>query len=84
MTAPVYGRECVDSYRTTAVVGGNINGSIEEPVVDPTQDIYTLVIPRVDLCRDIVTSVTAVGVTDGMEGALATPVTVDNIDRTSK
>lgn len=84
MTAPVYGRECVDSYRATAVVGGMTVGPIVQRVVNPTQDMFTLVIPGVDLCRNTFTYVTAYGVTDGMEGAIATPVTVDNIDRTSK
>lgn len=82
MIAPVYGRECVDTYRATAVVGAMTLEPVEQEVMDPTQLMYNLVFP-VDLCRYMLTSVTAVGITDGMEGDPATLVTTDNIDRSS-
>ena len=83
MIAPVYGRECVDTYRATAVVGDMLLDPERQDVMDPTQLMYNLVFPRVDLCRHMLTNVTAVGITDGMEGDPAIPVTSDNIDRSS-
>ena len=82
MIAPVYGRECVDTYRATAVVDGMTLQPVEQDVMDPTQLMYNLAFP-VDLCRHMLTNVTAVGITDGMGGDPAIPVTSDNIDRSS-
>ena len=86
MTAPVYGRECVDLYRATAVVGGMTLPTIDQPVTDPNQAMYSFDFPGVDLCRDMLTSVTAVAVTNGMEGTMATPFTTDVhvVDRSSE
>ena len=84
MTAPVYGRECVDLYRATAVVGGMILPTMEQSVTDPTQDMYSFVFPGVDLCRDMLISVTAVAVTNGIEGTMARPFTTDVTDRSSE
>ena len=67
----------MDLYRATAVVGGMTLPTIVQPVTDPNQVMYTLVFPAVDLCRDMLTNVTAVAVTNGMEGTMATPFTTD-------
>ena len=84
VTSPVYGRECVDLYRATAAVGGVTLPTKEQRVTDPTQDTYRIMFPRVDLCRDMLTSVTAVAITGGMEGTMASPITTDVIDRSSE
>ena len=83
MTVPEYGRECVDMYRATAVVGGV---TLEQPVnvTDPNQMMYSFEFSGLDLCRDMLTSATAVGVTNGVEGTMATPVTTDPTDGSSK
>ena len=83
MTAPVYGRVCVDLYIGNAAVGGVNLPPIEQRVTDPSQFVYTLVFPEVNLCRDMLNNVTAVGVTDGVEGITAIPFTMDVTDRSS-
>ena len=83
MTVPEYGRECVDMYRATAVVGGV---TLEQPVnvTDPNQMMYSFPFSRLDLCRDMLTSATVVVVTNGVVGTMATPVTTDPLSVTSK
>ena len=81
VTSSVYGRECVDLYRATAAVGGVTLPTRNQFVTDPTQATYRILFPGVDLCRDMLTSVTAVAVTNGMEGTMSLPVTTDNINR---
>ena len=83
ITAPVYGRECVDYYRGNAVVGERIL-TRNRTVTDPNQALYTIVFPGVDLCGDILNNVTAVGVTDGREGTSSTPFTMDVFNRSSE
>ena len=62
------------------VVGGMVLSGVQTV----TQDVYTFEF-LADLCRDIQqTSATAVGVTDGVIGTMATLTTSETADRSSK
>ena len=84
LTPPEYGRECVDTYKVTAAVDGMTLPPLEQSVTDPMKEIYVFVFSEVDLCRDNVTSVTTIAVTDGREGTLSPPVAIDDHVRSSK
>ena len=65
------------------VVGGMALSGVQT-VTSLTQDVYTFEF-LADLCRDIrQTSATAVGVTDGVIGTMATLTTSETADRSSK
>ena len=86
MTTSVYGMECVDLYRVTASVG-EVTKEESIPVTDPIQVMYTFVfmfLPPTDLCVNHLSSATAVGVTNGIEGTMASSVMDDAIDRSSR
>ena len=83
MSVPATGGLCVDLYRASVVVGGMTLSGVQS-VTSPSQDVYTFEL-LADLCRDVrVTSATAVGVTDGVIGTMATLNTSETADRSSK
>ena len=86
MTVPSYGEICVDNYNVTLSEGAGGRTLFREDVVmDATQEIYTFDFSGFDLCSQTLPdyTVSAVAITNGVEGTKAEIPMPLSVDKTS-